>query len=89
MTVSEVAWLTLKSGIGNIDESQLWLDSLKTISRQPGFQGAFYGLSIEDSAVLELLIGMLITTSECNLRITVSRLGIITGPSEVYDHPRI
>jgi hypothetical protein len=55
--VTEVAWLSLKDGIENIDESQSWKEFLSTVSAQKGFKQAYYGLTVEDPTLLELVIG--------------------------------
>jgi hypothetical protein len=59
--ITELATLSLKPGINVEDQSspegQIALESLSTISSQPGFERLYYGPVLEDASAFQLFIG--------------------------------
>lgn len=59
--VTELATLFLKPGIDVEDQSslegQIALESLSTISSQPGFERLYYGPILEDASLFQIFIG--------------------------------
>ena len=59
--VIEVATAPLASGVNIEDKSsdagKVWQDTINTVSSQPGFSKAFYGLEVENANVLQFVIG--------------------------------
>jgi len=59
--VTELATLFLKPGINVEDQSspegQIALESLSTISSQPGFERLYYGPILEDASLFQLFVG--------------------------------
>jgi len=60
--VTEIAYINLKAGVdlnSTGPETQVWQETLLTISLQDGFVAQRYGLQLENPDVLMLLIGSL------------------------------